>query len=521
MEAAKEAERHTIVGVHAVLSSAADVRDIVHRLQELSRAHATAAYRFVLLSDFADADSESTSEDGAIIAALRAGIDRLNSLGHQDGGDRFLALHRRRTWSITQGMWIGFERKRGKLQELMWLLANPDSNSTFSWFFGDVPALCAMRIRYVLSLDVSTWITYASAFSLLKVACHPSNRAIVDPVTRTVDSGYTIFQPRLHFTVQTTHAQISISEAHLSRLHLGLTSFHFAVFDEGLHQGAAGLYDIAAFNSIVARAFSIKNILHHDMIDGFLGRTAEVADSHAWQPWPRTYLAQAMRGHRWIRGIFQALPLLGPLPHDAEGLRRHNSLTLTQRYRIAEFALYELEKPAALVLMLLAWTVLPGPIVYWMIAGCPPIASLAVTLVRLIFSAIPKLVRGESIYQTTLIALSEAATALFAVVTLAIDSVQVVDAFTRTMWRLAVSQRNLLDWHAWRELDRDAGVGFVRYWRRLWTSPAIGAATLIGLWHSHSRDPLGALLIPTAWMMAPAIIWFGDRQVFASRSLEQ
>jgi cyclic beta-1,2-glucan synthetase len=485
-----------LVVIPAIVPSPARARAIVRRLGALGEAHPAAELRFALLTDFADAPAETAPDDEAVLAELREGIAALNARARDGIGDRYFALHRRRAWSHTEAAWIGWERKRGKLREVMRLLQPDPPPTTFAWRFGDLPEVLSRRsVPYVITLDESTWPAPGALAELIRAAAHPLNRPVVDEAAGRVTSGFAVLQPTVMFTLAPRPAP--------GGARVGAPGFAFRTFGVGTHKGAGALYVVDAFRRAVDGAFPDERVLHHDLLDGFVGRTGEVYDAVVHQPWPRTYLAQARRGHRWLRGVFQAVPFL---------VSRRTPLSGIHRFLITEVALQEVSTPASLALLLLAWTVLPGPAALWTLLACPALLILAVSLpyhaVRIPLQRLRRR-RGPGWGA----ALDAAAAGLFAQVVLVYQAFLVVDALARVAWRLTVSRRHLLQW-----APRDnsaAATPLAAYWRALWISPIAGGLLLAALAFGGPAVSWIAAPFALAWIAAPVVVGLGDRSLFS------
>ncbi len=484
-----------LVVIPAIAPSPARARALVQHLAALGEAHPAAELRFALLTDFADGPAETAPDDDAILAELGAGIAALNARARDGTGDRFFALHRRRGWSRTEGAWIGWERKRGKLREVMRLLQPDPPPATFGWRFGDLPGLLARRsIPYVITLDESTWPGPGALADLIRTAAHPLNRPVVDEARGRVTSGFAVLQPTVMFTLDARPAPRGARA--------GAPSFSFRTFGAGIHKGAGALYVVDAFRRAVDGAFPDETVLHHDLLDGFVGRTGEVYDAVVHQPWPHTYLAQARRGHRWLRGVFQAVPFV---------VSRRAPLSGLHRFLIAEVALLELSTPASLLMMMLAWTVLPGLAAPWTLLACPTLLILAVSLPYHAVRIPVDRLRGRR-GPGWGAALNGAAAGLFAQIVLVYQAFLVVDALARVAWRLAVSRRHLLQW-APRD-DSAAATPLSAYWRALWMSPVAGGLLLAGLALGQPAVSWMAVPFALAWIAAPVVVGLGDRSLF-------
>lgn len=521
-EESRASNEVTLIVIPALVPSSARAHALIQRLWTLFQTHPAAEFRFVLLSDFVDSPTETSPDDEAILTALRDGISALNARTRDVLGDRFFVLHRRRTWSRTQEAWIGWERKRGKLLELMRSLQPSPPDTTFEWQFGDFRGLLSRTsIPFVISLDETTDLEPGAATELIRTAAHPLNRPIVNPTTGRVISGYTVLQPKVLFTLDTPPKTGDDNRNTSSAFPNGAKwstgpSFYFRTLGIGAHMGAGALFHVEAYRRVIDNAFPDEIVLHHDLLDGLVGRTGEVYDAFVRQPWSRTYLAQTQRGHRWLRGIFQAIPFLRPKTCNTAAGHRHPPLTGIQRYLIAELALQELSKPASLALLLLAWTILPGSPAAWTLLACPALLLLSATLLHQII-VLP--IRLSSRWERTRLNFpwGQAVASLFAQIMLVYDSFLVINALTRVVWRLSVSRKHLLDWSPRRDLDAAGPVKLSEYWRALWVSPALGALVIGALALRQPSNLPIAVPFALAWIAAPIVVGLGDRYVFMGK----
>ena len=64
--------------------------------------------------------------DEELVQQAREGIQQLNQKYEASRRDPFYLFHRPRRWNATEGRWMGFERKRGKLLEFNAFLRGDD-----------------------------------------------------------------------------------------------------------------------------------------------------------------------------------------------------------------------------------------------------------------------------------------------------------------------------------------------------------------------------------------------------------
>src|SRR5947207_290240 len=190
-------EARTLVVIPTIISSVEVVEKLIEKLEVLYLANEDQYIHFALLGDFADAAVAELPEDEALLEAALGGIERLNA-GYRnkwkDGRSRFYLFHRRRLWNPSEGKWMGWERKRGKLRELNRLLRGARDTS-FIVQTGDASQLA--DVRFVITLDADTQLPRDVARRLIGTAIHPLNRPLINQKVNRVTRGYGILQPRV------------------------------------------------------------------------------------------------------------------------------------------------------------------------------------------------------------------------------------------------------------------------------------------------------------------------------------
>ena len=178
-----------------MLTTVEAIQEHIEHLEIHYLASPDAELYFALLSDWTDAPTEHTALDAALLDSAIEGIARLNRLyGPAPAGERFVLLHRRRMWSSGQKLWMGWERKRGKLHELNRLLRGA-ADTSFMAAGGRPPAI-ASDIRYVITLDADTRLPRDTARRLVGKMAHPLNRPRFDSASGHVLEGWAVLQPR-------------------------------------------------------------------------------------------------------------------------------------------------------------------------------------------------------------------------------------------------------------------------------------------------------------------------------------
>ena len=350
--------------------------------------------RFALITDFADAPTESTPEDDGYLRAALEQIKVLNERYCKGGPERFFLFHRRRQWNPAQGCWMGWERKRGKLVELNRLLRG-DRQTSFAWTSSDPSGL--PFIRFVITLDADTELPRETAQRLVGTLAHPLNRPRFDASQGRVVEGYGVLQPRVGLSLiaatRSRFSRILAASAGIDPYTTAVSDVYQDLFGSGSFTGK-GIYDVDAFESAVGNTFPDNHILSHDLIEGNYARCGLVTDIELLDDFPSRYNAYARREHRWIRGDWQLLPWLfrtvpapavkflsqetagdkgagepagapSSVPRTRAAAQVRNPLPALERWKIIDNLRRSLVPPALIALLVLGWTLLPGSPWVW------------------------------------------------------------------------------------------------------------------------------------------------------------
>jgi cyclic beta-1,2-glucan synthetase len=504
-------ELRTLVAVPTFLASETEIARLIERLEVHFLANSEGDLRFALLSDWTDAPAESAAEDEELVAAAVAGIAELNARHGPPpgGGDRFLLLHRRRSWNEKEGEWIGWERKRGKLHELNRLLRGA-KDTTFLQLASREPAL-PPDVRYVITLDEDTRLPREAALSLVGAMAHPLNQPVFDLETGRVAAGHAVLQPRVTPTLPATGSGTIFQQVFSGPR--GTDPYAFAasdvyqdLFDEGIYTGK-GIYDVDAFERALAGRIPENALLSHDLFEGVFARAGLVADVELFEGYPAHYEAAALRTHRWVRGDWQLLPwIFGKVP-DASGRRVRNPIPAIGRWKMLDNLRRSLSPPAALATLLASWT-LPG--------GRPDIWTafvVATILIPGLFAFFTGLLlpRRRGIAKRSYLrrlgadlVLSFAQGAL-RIVFLAHQAWLMADAIARTLARLWLTRRRLLEWVPARQARRHLDLALAGFYRRMSPAPLLAAAgaLLVAIFRPDSLPVAGVFL--AVWAASPAV----------------
>lgn len=507
LEAGIPASLRTIVVVPVLLTTEAAVAEHVARLEIHHLASQDSEVLFALLSDWTDSATEHANGDTALLSVATAGIARLNrQYAKAPCGDRFLLLHRRRVWNAGEAMWIGWERKRGKLHELNQLLRGA-SDTTFL----DPPPV-PVGVRYVVTLDADTRLPHGAVRRLVGKMAHPLNTPRVDPSRGLVLEGHAVLQPRVTPSLPTGRRSTLFQRVFSSMDGIdpyagAVSDMYQDLFDEGSFAGK-GIYDVDAFRAALNGRIGDSTLLSHDLFEGVFTRAGLVSDIEVVEEFPADYAVAALRQHRWARGDWQLLPWIAP----RAGRAARDAIPAMGRWKMLDNLRRTLSAPAAMTALLAGWQL-------------PLHAALGWTVFVLLTIALPALlpvlsnIAPGSRAMTLRCYLSILADGIgqagaligLVVVFLAHQSVLMGDAIGRTVFRLCWTRRNLLQWVTAAQAADGPALNVAGYYRRMAGAPVLGVlACAIAAW---SRSGTWVLVAPfaAAWIASPAIAYWASR----------
>jgi cyclic beta-1,2-glucan synthetase len=499
------AECSTVVVIPGMLLRPTSAAHLAERLELHFLANPDPHLRFALLTDWSDAPNEHMPEDDGL---LQAGVDAIARLNERHASDspRFFLFHRGRRFNPSEGRWMGWERKRGKLEEFNALLRGA-TDTTYILKTGD---LTSPHVRYVLTLDADTVLPREAARRLIATLDHPLNRPVLTPDGRRVAVGYGVLQPRVSFLYRTGmrswFARTFAGSAGIDPYSSASSDVYQDLFGTGTFTGK-GLYDVDAFAATAGRAFPDNRILSHDLIESNFARCGLVTDIEVFDDFPAKYHAYAGREHRWIRGDWQLLPWLGRRAPTPEGPKR-NPLTLLGRWKVADNLRRSLLAPALVVLIALGCTVLPGSSWIWSLAA---LFVLSMPLFLQILDGTLGFMAGATtrafLRQSRLAIKTTTGQVALSAAFLANQAAIAIDAVLRTLFRLFVSRKHMLEWETAAAADARLGSGVLSFVVSMGLAvlAAVGIGVLIAF--------LDVTLLPAAipwlllWVLSPFIAY--------------
>ena len=491
-----EANR-TLIAVPTLITNESSLKSAIEKLETHFLANPLDNCYFALLSDFPDSRQEITPEEEAILGKARSLIEGLNSK-YPAEIPIFYCMHRSRTMNSADGIWMGYERKRGAIVELVRLLCTGDTGS-FKLMMPELPD----KIQYCLTLDADTSLPMETLKELIGAAAHPLNAPVISEDMVVVD-GYGVMAPRMETTaksaVKTPFSSIWSADCGVSAYTSGVSNFSQDIFGTGIF-GGKGIFNISVFKDTLDYIIPDNTVLSHDLLEGCFMRAGFLNDVILYDSEPSTLLSWWKRQHRWIRGDWQLLPFMFKSTRDAAGSKVKNPLDTTSRYKMADNLSRSLMLPYLLVSLGLGLIFSK----WWVV-----ILSLA----ALLFDIVSDLVGIIADFITNSVErdfsgmLKDRVRSwlkpLINLTILPFCAYISIDAIIRSLYRMFISHKRMLEWQTAADAESRRKGNITGYYSRMASCPIVGFLAVLAAF-LPGASPL-CLLFGLTWLLSPLMV---------------
>ncbi len=357
-------EFRTLVIIPSMMTSNEEIEFLAEKLEVYFLANRNENLHFGLLTDFTDAQQETLTGDEELVLHAKQKIIALNLKYGSDNNNIFFLFHRPRKWNHQDKIWMGYERKRGKLTEMNNLLRG-GADGCFTEIIANREIF--PEIKYIITLDTDTRLPRDTAWEIIGSMAHPLNHAVYNEKKQRVTEGYGILQPRVELSFPGTqssfYARMHGSEAGLDPYTRATSDIYQDLFNEGSFIGK-GIYELDTFSKVLNDRFPENRILSHDLLEGCYTRSGLLSDVRLYEKYPTRYLEDTSRRHRWIRGDWQIGAWSLPFVSDKDLRLRKNPLSFLSRWKIFDNLRRSLMPSAITILLILGFTVLHNPF-FW------------------------------------------------------------------------------------------------------------------------------------------------------------
>lgn len=486
--------------IPTIVSSGLRGKELVENMEKYYLGNKDPNAYFILLGDLKDSKSQSDESDKLILDTCIKEVETLNERYCKDGDKKFYFLCRHRMFNEKENLWLGWERKRGKIEEFNKLIRG-SKNTTYSIFNDNIDKL--LKVKYVITLDADTVLPRDTLKILVGAMAHPLNKPYINPEENRVLRGYGLMQPRISVATlsanKTYFSKIFSGETGIDIYTTAVSDVYQDLFGEGIFTGK-GIYDVDVFNAMLSDKIPQNAVLSHDLLEGSYVRTALLTDVELIDGYPAYYNSSFKRLHRWVRGDWQLLPWL----------RKKSAINRLSKWKIFDNLRRSLIAPSMIILLVMSLSgILPDGTDKWYMAAFIALAA------PILFDASEHVVtpmKGISLsgkIENCKMAFKQV---FFIYVFLPFQSFLMIDAIVRTLYRLYISKRDLLQWQTAEEVEKTSGKTFKGYVASMWQGSAI--AIFIGLISLLNDVRTFYIMVPSCvlWFLSPFIAFIISKE---------
>jgi cyclic beta-1,2-glucan synthetase len=500
----------SMVVVPTILTSVQGITSLAEALEVRFLANRDEYLQFALLTDFKDAPTETWPEDDLLLQTVRDKITELNKKYNRQTNDTFFLFHRPRKFNAKDKIWMGYERKRGKLAALN-ALVQGRGQDLFSLIVGEEEVYT--KTTYIITLDTDTQLPRDAAWKMVATMAHPLNKAVYSQKKKRVTEGYTILQPRVSNSLpdndSTIYTKIHGNEPGTDPYTRATSDVYQDLFKEGSFIGK-GIYDVAAFEEVLGNVFPDNSILSHDLLEGCYSRSGLITDVQLYEEYPARYITDMQRRHRWIRGDWQIANWVLPWVPGVHKKIVKNPLSLLSRWKIADNIRRSLLPQCLLLLLLYGWIFSSSPL-FWTTAVS--VIVLLPSVISFCWALITK--PADVIFSQHFIFSFRAASDQFYqhlidLFTLPYEAFLNSDAILRTLWRMFISYKNLLQWNPY-QTTLNQKKTITSAYTAMWFGPVLSVGLFAWLVRYNPQALIFATPFIIVWLLGPLMVWFISR----------
>ncbi len=498
-------EFSTVIIVPVILGSISTIDRYIAKLEQLYHLGCDPNLFYAILVDFKDSPVKIAPEDEILAEYAKAGMEELNDKIFSGGQGRFMMFCRYRRWNESQQAWMGWERKRGKLEEFNEYVLGGEE-TTFYSLYGNINTIAG--IKYVITVDSDTDLIRDSANRLVGIMAHPLNKPIIDEAVNKVVEGFGLMQPRV-----TVHPDMLTSSV-FSRLFAANSGFdpyttfvsdiYQDVFYEGVFIGK-GIYDLEVFNTILRKKIPENTVLSHDLLEGSMVRCGYASGIQVFDGIPPDILSFFKRQHRWVRGDWQLMPWLFG----------RDKLKFLTRWQMLSNLIRSLEPVSLIIFLSVVIFWFQWPAILWLGILLFPIAIPFISQMNsLIFYESVNISLYYALKEYTKSVLGSVLRGLLFFIILPYRTFVSVDAIIRTLYRMYISKSKMLEWQTQYAVEKSMKTNISSYLKRMLPSIAAGILFISAAYFIGS---IPTFIIGGLWLLSPLISYLSGLEIKRKR----
>lgn len=516
----------TFVVIPTIIKNGKRVEELMHKLEVYYIANKSDNIYFALLGDCSTSSNEEEGFDEEVINTGKKIVDILNKKYPDEKFTKFNFIYRKRMWNEGEEAYLGWERKRGLLNQfneyILGNISNPFKTNTITNVASMPP------IKYIITLDADTDLVLNSARELIGAMAHILNKPELNKSEDLVIAGHALIQPRIGIdlmsSIKSLYTKIYAGAGGVDVYANAISDIYQDNFEEGIFTGK-GIYDLKIFSKILNNEIPENTILSHDLLEGSYLRCGLATDIMLMDGYPVGYNSSKSRLHRWIRGDWQIIIWLKDKIKNKRGEIKNNPLNILSKYKIFDNLVRSLLEVSS-VLTIIYMCILDYfyKIKIWPIITTVLIAVLTPTVIDVINKIVFKR-EGEKRQKTfnkTLSGINASLLrGLFTLATLPDKAYMSANAICKTLYRLKVSKKHMLEWVTAEEAEKMAKKDIKSYYINMAPNIILGILGILYIF-INAKNPFSALIfvISLLWLIAPAIMCYISKEIVVNNKKE-
>jgi cyclic beta-1,2-glucan synthetase len=521
-----------MVIIPTIIKSKDKLEELMKKMEVYYLANKSQNIYFSLLGDCSTSKSEKEKFDDEIIKRGKELVEELNSKYPDEKFHKFNFIYRKRVWIDSENSFLGWERKRGYIQQFNEYML---TRRKFDWQVNTIEDWLEkgnnkiIPIKYVITLDADTDLVLNSAFELIGAMGHILNTPILNTEKDLVIEGHALIQPRVGIGLVASRKSI------FTKIFAGIggtdsytdamSNFYQDNFDEGIFTGK-GIYDLKIFSQILKDEIPENTVLSHDLLEGCYLRCGFASDIMLMDGYPTSYASFKTRLHRWIRGDTQILLWLKEKINNKKGEKKKNPLNILSRYKIFDNLLRSnMEASIILLLIFLTFLNYVKNIKIWPIVIVSFVSVLIPSILEILNRIISKKDGQKKQNTFTPIITNLQGSILRGILSLAClpdKAYFSVNAMCISLYRMFKSKKHLLEWTTSEEAEKKAKKDLISYYKSMFANIIFGVlAIFIGLGYLNNFKSITYFVIGILWLVAPFIMWNISKEIKQKKKVEE
>ena len=524
----------TMVVIPTIVKNKEKVAEMFKKLEVYYLANKSPNLYFTLLGDCSESKMQEEKFDIEVIQEGLNQVERLNKKYQNQDFPIFNFIYRKREWNEKEGSYLGWERKRGMLNQLnQYILQgkNPfrintiqnqienqdiekNKDNEYQNTGNEIIKEKLKNIKYIITLDADTDLVLNTASELVGAMAHILNRPKIDEQKNIVIDGYGIMQPRvginLDISYKTLFTKIFAGAGGIDSYTNAISDIYQDNFKEGIFTGK-GIYDLRVFAKVMENAIPENTVLSHDLLEGSYLRCGLVSDIMLMDGYPTKYMSFMNRLSRWIRGDWQI----------TKWLSKKSPLNMLSKYKIFDNlrrSLFEISIIFALIYINIIEKIFNIDVfAFNFIIILISIIPFILELINYLFGKregeekqktfTPKISGLKGIFARTIITLG----------CLPYKAYTSLKAIVKTMYRVKVTHKNLLEWTTSEEAEKMAKTDIISYYKNMAINIITGIVAFIIYGNSNN---ILALMLGVLWILTPAIMYCISKEKTEKEAVE-